>query len=136
MAESEENGWMTVKNACEYLQVSQMTVFRWMKSGKLSYYKLGGSVRFKKENLDMAADKVTGNSEGTKSAGQCGQCGHAELVPGKMQSTGRVSFKPDKTKFWVFSESSVNVEAKMCPACGHLHLFADTEKMEKLSPDN
>lgn len=133
MNENDTTAWMTVKDACEYLQVSQMTIFRWMKSGKLSYFKMGGSVRFKRENLDMAAEKVTSTKEAEQAKDSCSVCGHTVLAEGKIQSTGRVSFKPAKTKFWTFEDSVVPIEAKMCQACGNIQLFADTEKMSKIS---
>jgi excisionase family DNA binding protein len=134
MPKPQENSeeWLTTKDACAYLKVSQMTIFRWMKSGKLAHYKIGNALRFKQEDLDALANKVQSDHSPTI---RCKICGGEEMVEGRLQSTGRVSFKPNKTKFWVFEESHVPVTTKMCTSCGHLELFADTEKMSRLSPE-
>jgi hypothetical protein len=55
-------------------------------------------------------------------------------VPGRMQSTGLLYFKPDKTKFWTFEESLVSTRAHMCAACGYVQLHADTAKLGRLAP--
>jgi len=130
-----EEKWYTTKEAADYLKVSQMTIFRWMKSGKLSYFKIGGSLRFTQEHLDQIAKKNTGSAESEKFTETCSVCGHAELIEGRVQGTGQLYFKPEKTKFWVFAESLVKLKSKMCSACGFIQMFGDTEKMDKLKPD-
>ncbi len=35
-----------------YLQVHDMTVYRWVKKGKLPYVKIGGRLRFNKDSID------------------------------------------------------------------------------------
>lgn len=133
----EKKDWYTIKDACEILQVSQMTIFRWMKNGKLSYFKIGGSVRFKEENLKLAGQKITGDEEAKRTRQSCSACGHSQLIDGKIQGAGRVYFKPQKTRFWVWSDSMVGIEAKMCSACGLIQMFADTEKLSRLvEPDS
>jgi len=125
-------GWMTVKQAAEYMGVSEPTIFRWMRDGSLSFFKMGGSTRFRRANLDMVARKVTSKEEGRQRAGRCSVCGHSFLLSGSVRSTGKIYFMPKKTKFLVFSESVVNIAAHACPACGHVQMFADTEKLAKL----
>jgi excisionase family DNA binding protein len=126
--------WYSIEDAAAYLGVSQPTIFRWMKSGLLSFYKVGGSTRFSKEGLDAVIDKTTGSKEAEASAGKCASCGHGELVPGRVQGTGRLYFKPDKTKFWTFEESLVSTKAKVCPKCGFIQLYAETAKLARLKP--
>jgi Zn ribbon nucleic-acid-binding protein len=58
------------------------------------------------------------------------------LAEGKLSSTGRVYFRADKTKFWVFSESMVEVRARVCVECGYVDLYADTDKLKKLVKDD
>ncbi len=123
------DGWMTIKQAAEYLGVSEPTIFRWMREGAVSFFKLGGSTRFKRENLDMVARKVTGKEEGEQRALHCSVCGHSFRLDGEVRSTGKIYFMPEKTKFFVFSDSMVEVGARACPACGHIDMFADTEKL-------
>ncbi len=124
--------WMTVKQAAQYLGVSEPTIFRWMREGTLSFFKIGGATRFRRENLDLVARKVTGKEEGEQRASRCAVCGHGFLLPGSVQSTGKIYFIPKKTKFFVLSESTVDVKARACPACGHVEMFADTAKLGKL----
>lgn len=125
-------GWMTVKDAAEYLGVSEPTIFRWMREGTISFFKIGGSTRFRRENLDMMARKVTGKGEGEQLASQCSVCGHSFMLPGSVRSTGKIYFMPKKTKFLVMGDSNVEIAARACPICGHLDMFADTAKLAKI----
>ena len=69
-------------------------------------------------------------------AERCLMCNHDQLEEGQVQSTGRVAFKPLKTKFWIWEESSVKVSARMCTRCGYIHMFADTDKLSRLQPES
>jgi len=109
--------WLNVKQAADYLGVSEPTIFRWMRDGTVSFFKLGGSTRFKREILDMVARKVTGKGEGEARAAHCSVCGHGFRLDGEVRSTGKIYFMPGKTKFFVFSESMVEVAARACPVC-------------------
>lgn len=126
--------WYSIREAAEYLGVSQPTIYRWMKDELLSFYKVGGSTRFSKEGLDAVIEKTTGRKEAEAVAGRCAACGHGVLVDGRLQGTGRLYFRPQKTKFWVFAESMVGLRARVCTACGFVQLNADTEKLKKLRP--
>lgn len=128
--------WYSVEEAAEYLDVSRPTIFRWMKEGRLSYYKVGGSTRFTREGLEALIEKVTGKAEAEAAAGRCSSCGHTTLISGRVQTTGRLYFKPDKTRFWTFQQSMVPINALVCPACGHIQLAADTGKLERLVPES
>ena len=61
--------WYTIKEAADYLGISQPTIFRWMKEGILSFYKIGGATRFSREGLDAVIDKTTGQKEAEKANG-------------------------------------------------------------------
>jgi excisionase family DNA binding protein len=132
-ANEEQENWLTVQEAADYLGVSQPTIFRWMKQGTLSFYKVGGSTRFSKEGLDAVVEKTTGQREAESVAGKCAACGHSVLVEGKLQGTGNLHFRPAKTKFWVFSEALVPTKCRVCTACGYLQLHADTSKLKRLT---
>ncbi len=133
MTESmDTQSWLTIKQAAEYLGVSEPTIFRWMRDGALSFFKVGGATRFKRENLDMVARKVTGKEEGRQKSMRCAVCGHGFLLTGDVRSTGKMYFMPKKTKFLVLSESVVNVTANVCPICGHVQMVADTDKLARL----
>ena len=127
--------WYTVREAAAYLGVSQPTIFRWMKAGILSSYKVGGSTRFSREGLDAAVTKRTSKQEAQTVKKQCAACGHANLVNGSLQATGKLYFRPEKARFWTLSEALVGTTAMVCEACGFVQVHADTEKLKKLMPE-
>jgi excisionase family DNA binding protein len=131
----ETKDWYSVPEAAAYLHVSEPTIFRWMKEGTLSFYKVGGATRFTREGLDAVIEKSTGRKEAEASAGRCSACGHGVLVEGRLQGTGRLYFRPLKTKFWTFAEPMVDVRVRACAACGHLQLHTDVSKLERLRPE-
>lgn len=131
---SQEKRWYSIREAAEYLEISEPTIFRWMKDGILSFYKVGGSTRFSKEGLDAVIEKTTGLKEAEAVMGRCAACGHSGLMEGRVQGAGRLYFKPDKTKFWTFEESLVPIKARVCPACGCVQISADTTTLRKLAP--
>lgn len=45
---------MTARETAEYIQTSVKTVYRLRSEGKLPGYKIGHSIRFKKEDIDKA----------------------------------------------------------------------------------
>ena len=127
--------WFTIPQAAEYLGVSQPTIYRWMKDGMLSFYKVGGSTRFSQGGLDAVIEKTTGCKEAEAAAGRCASCGHSVLIEGRIQGMGRLYFRPATTKFWVWEESLVPTTAKVCTACGYIQMHADTGKLNRLRPD-
>jgi excisionase family DNA binding protein len=131
---TEGKTWFTIREAARYLSVSEPTIFRWMKDGVLSFYKIGGSTRFTREALQSVIEKTTGRKEAEAVASRCAACGHGVLIEGRMQGTGRLYFRPDKTRFWIFAESLVDIRARTCAACGYIQLHADTAKLTRLKP--
>ena len=129
---SRDDEWLTIREAGEYLKVSEQTIFRWMRSGKLSFFKLGASTRFRRSHLDMVAEKVTGRTEGRQAAERCVVCGNSSLVEGRIRSTGRVYFQLARSRFFVLAENATPVNARTCPVCGHIQLFADTARLTRL----
>ena len=126
--------WYTIKEAADYLGISQPTIFRWMKEGVLSFYKIGGSTRFSQEGLDAVIEKSTGEKEATQAAGSCVVCGHNILVDGRVQATGKLYFKPAKSSFWVLHEAMIPTHARACPACGHIQFYVEPQKLRDLKP--
>ncbi len=129
-----EGRWYSVREAAGYLGVSEPTIFRWMKDGLLSFFKIGGSTRFSQEGLDAVIEKTTGRKEAEAAAGRCAVCGHSVLIEGRLRGAGRLYFQPAKTRFWAFEESMVPTQARVCPACGYIQLSADTGKLTRLRP--
>ena len=130
---AEARDWYSIPEAATYLGVSEPTVFRWMKQGTLSFYKVGASTRFSQEGLDAVIEKTTGQKEAEAVAGRCAACGHNILIEGHLRGAGRLYFQPKKAKFWTFVESMVPTKSRVCAACGYLQLHADTSKLRRLS---
>lgn len=124
----------TISEAADYLGVSEPTIYRWMKDGLLSFYKIGNATRFTREGLGAVIEKTTGRKEAEAVRGRCAACGHSVLVSGRIQGAGRLYFRPEKTRFWVFAESLVPTTARVCTACGYVQMHADTEKLNRLRP--
>ncbi len=135
-AQESQEKWFTTAEAAEYLGVSQATIFRWMKQGLLSFHKIGKATRFSQEGLDAVISKSTGSTEAEAAAGRCSSCGHNVLVEGTMQGLGRMYFRPDRTRFWTFSEALVPLKVLACAACGHIEMRADTSKLTRLMPES
>ncbi len=133
-SEADGKRWYTIRDAAEYLGVSEPTIFRWMKEGALSFYKIGGSTRFSRDILDAVIEKTTGRKEAEAAAGRCAACGHTILIEGVFRGSGKMYFRPNQTKFWVFAESLVPTSARVCAACGTLQLRADTATLQRLAP--
>ncbi len=125
--------WYTIKDAASYLGVSEQTIYRWMREGAISFHKIGDSTRFLREDLDGVVDKHVSFKEASGLVERCQRCGHTDLVDGRILSTGQVYFAPRKTRFFTFRTGSVGTSAKVCPRCGYINLFADVEKLKKLS---
>jgi len=125
--------WYTIKDAATYLAVSEQTIYRWMREGSISYHKIGDSTRFLKEDLDGVVDKHVSYKEASAVEERCERCGHADLVDGRILSTGHIYFAPKKTKFLTFRTGSVATTAKVCPRCGYINLYADVEKLKKIT---
>jgi excisionase family DNA binding protein len=123
---------MTPEEAAGFLGVGRATIFRWMREGKLGHVKVGRATRFRRRDLEAVQRQVTPKDAGAESAARCAVCGHGFLLAGDVRSTGKLYFQPQKTKFWVLSDSMVETRAYACPICGHVQLHADTAKIAKL----
>lgn len=44
--------YLTIKEVTEILKVSRATIYNWMISGKLKFYKVGRLIRIKREDLE------------------------------------------------------------------------------------
>ncbi len=132
MAKPSGPQWYTIREAAEYLQVGEPTLYRWMRDNRITYRKIGDSTRFLQKDLDDIVQVHHRKEDATKVQEVCSLCGGDELVPGNLQSTGKLSFYPVKTKFWQLQTSDVKTSAKMCVNCGAVFTFGDLKKLEKL----
>jgi excisionase family DNA binding protein len=124
--------WYSIREAAEYLDVGEPTLYRWMRDGKITYRKVGDSTRFWQEDLDSVMEVFHSAKDVDKTREVCAFCHHDELVEGKVRGTGLVYFTPKKTKFWTFKDSFVETTARMCTRCGAIAWFGDTTKLAGL----
>lgn len=124
--------WYSIKEAAEYLDVGEPTLYRWMREGKITYRKVGDSTRFWQEDLDSVMQVFHSEKDLNTVREVCPICRHDELIEGKVRGAGLVYFVPKKTKFWTLKDSFVETTARMCARCGAIALFGDTTKLTKL----
>src|SRR5262247_3845171 len=106
--------WFSIKEAAEYLDVGEPTLYRWMREGKITFRKVGDSTRFWQEDLDSVME-VFHSAKGVDKAREvCPVCRHDGLVEGHVQATGRNYFVPKKTKFWTLKPGTIETTARMC----------------------
>jgi excisionase family DNA binding protein len=127
-----KTSWYSIREAAEYLDVGEPTLYRWMREGKITYRKVGDSTRFWQEDLDSVMHVFHSAKDLDKAREVCPVCRHDELVEGKVRGTGLVYFVPQKTKFWTLRDSWVETIAKMCTRCGAIAWFGNTEKLGDL----
>jgi len=124
--------WFSIKEAAEYLDVGEPTLYRWMRENKITYRKVGDSTRFWQEDLDAVMEVFHSSKDLDKAREVCPVCKHDELVEGKVRTTGLNYFTPHKTKFWTLKDSFVQTSARMCARCGAITWFGDVEKLNSL----
>jgi excisionase family DNA binding protein len=124
--------WYSIKEAAEYLDVGEPTIYRWMREGRITYRKVGDSTRFWKEDLDAVMEVYHSDKEVDNVRHVCPLCHHNELIEGRVRSTGLTYFQPKKTKFWTLKDSNVETEARMCARCGAIVWFGDAGKLSAL----
>ena len=132
----EKPQWFTIKQAAEYLEVGEPTLYRWMRDNRITFRKVGDSTRFLQQDLDAMVQVHPSAKDLEQVKEVCPACHHTELAPGRMQSTGLVYFRPQKTKFWTFLSGDISTQARMCTRCGFIGWFGDTEKLAGLRDDD
>jgi excisionase family DNA binding protein len=124
--------WFSIKEAAEYLDVGEPTLYRWMRENKITYRKVGDSTRFWQEDLDAVMEVFHSERDLDKAREVCPVCRHDELVAGRVRTTGLNYFVPAKTKFWTLKDSFIPTTAKMCARCGAVVWYGDLAKLASL----
>jgi len=124
--------WYSIREAAEYLDVGEPTLYRWMRDGKITFRKVGDSTRFWQEDLDSVMQVFHSGKDLEKAREICPFCRHDELVEGKVRGAGLVYFVPKKTKFWTLKDSFVETSARMCTRCGAISWFGNSQKLAAL----
>ena len=63
---------------------------------------------------------------------KCIRCGGTNFSTGWVQSTGKMYFRPDKTKFFAPRTADLAVNGRMCMECGFLELVGDLQKAKAI----
>lgn len=124
--------WYSIREAAEYLDVGEPTLYRWMREGKMTYRKVGDSTRFWQEDLDSVMEVFHSDKDLDKAKEFCPVCRNTELVEGRVRGAGLVYFVPTKTRFWTLKDSFVGTTTRMCTRCGAIAWFGDTAKLGRL----
>ena len=124
--------WFSIKEAAEYLDVGEPTLYRWMRENKITYRKVGDSTRFWQEDLDAVMEVFPSARDLDQAREVCPVCRHDQLVAGRVRTTGLNYFVPQKTKFWTLKDSFIATHAKMCARCGAVLWFGDLAKLASL----
>src|SRR5436189_4260389 len=80
--------WYTIKEAADYLGVTEPTIYRWMREGLITFRKIGDSTRFLQEDLESHVQVFRSAKDLEQAKEFCPVCHHNELVKGRVQSTG------------------------------------------------
>ena len=131
----EKPDWFTIKEAADYLQIGEPTLYRWMRDNKITFRKIGDSTRFLQHDLD-AVVVVHHAAKTLQSEPRCQLCGSNNLVDGKCQSTGLLYFVPEKAKFWTLKTSNIGITSSMCSRCGHINIKGNTDHLKDLIKQN
>ena len=123
--------WFSIKDAAQYLDVGEPTIYRWMRDGKITFRKVGDSTRFWQEDLDAVMEVHPSEKDMNKLRTICPACHQGEMVEGRVQSTGLNYFRPKKSKFWTLRDSNIETEAWMCTRCGAVAWFGNAEKLRQ-----
>src|ERR1700704_4392712 len=98
--------WHSIKEAAEYLDVGEPTIYRWMREGRITYRKVGDSTRFWQEDLDSVMGVFRSDKDVEKVREACPLCHHDDLVEGTVHSTGLNYFRPKQAKFWTLKPAN------------------------------
>lgn len=131
-AEAVKPRWYSIQEAAAYLEVTEPTLYRWMRDKKITYRKVGDSTRFWREDLDAVMQVFHSERNVEDARTVCPICHSNEMVEGTYSSTGLNYFQPKKTKFWTLKASNIASTAYMCRRCGAITLFGDTKKLNSL----
>jgi excisionase family DNA binding protein len=119
--------WYSIQEAAAYLEVTEPTLYRWMREKKITFRKVGDSTRFWREDLDAVMQVFHSERSIEESKSVCPVCHSNEVSEGIFSSTGLNYFQ-----FWTLKASNIPTTALMCRRCGAITLFGDTAKLNAL----
>jgi len=63
----------------------------------------------------------------------CLRCGSSGIEPGRVQSTGRLYFRPANPRIMTARTADIPLQASMCLSCGTIDFRGEVDKARKLS---
>jgi excisionase family DNA binding protein len=131
-APSSKQRWYSIQEAAAYLEITEPTLYRWMREKKITFRKVGDSTRFWREDLDAVMQVFHSERSVEDNKTICPVCHGSEVTEGIFSSTGLNYFQPKKTKFLTLKSGNISTSAMMCRRCGAITLFGDTAKLNAL----
>src|ERR1700752_2873918 len=105
--------WFSIREAAEYLDVGEPTLYRWMREGKITFRKVGDSTRFWQEDLDSVMQVFHSARDLDKAREVCPVCRYDELVEGTKRGAGLFRAQEDEI---------LAAEGQLCRHdCTHVH---------------
>jgi hypothetical protein len=66
---------------------------------------------------------------------KCSKCGSERMAGGALYAPGRMSFRPDGSRFLTLETGDIMTKAVMCRACGLVEIIGDVSKLRRLTGD-
>ena len=63
---------------------------------------------------------------------RCGRCGGETTAIGSLHGPGRMSFRPQESRFFTLQTGDVMTKAMMCRQCGVIEIVGDVNKLRRL----
>src|SRR4051794_30319650 len=86
--EAQKPRWYSIQEAAAFLEVTEPTLYRWMREKKITYRKIGDSTRFWREDLDAVMQVFHSERAVEDSKTMCPVCHSDEIAEGIFSSTG------------------------------------------------
>ncbi len=67
---------------------------------------------------------------------KCLRCGSGSIASGAVYGAGRMSFRPEGSKFLTLETGDVMTRATMCRECGFIEITGDVGKLRRLTADS
>jgi hypothetical protein len=66
---------------------------------------------------------------------KCARCGGESSALGALHGPGRLSFRPQDTRFFTLQTGDIMTKATMCRQCGLIEITGDVSKLRRLTTE-
>ena len=66
---------------------------------------------------------------------KCARCGGDTSAVGALHGPGRLSFRPQDTRFFTLQTGDIMTKATMCRQCGLVEIIGDVNKLRRLTAE-